>query len=398
MLRVAPGTSRLAALPGVRTLAMPRFRVALAGVLLLVAGALLGSLLLARAASPTGQFGIDATDYLTAAARVARGESPYAREMLAGPVDSQGVDRYRYPPPLAQVLVPLTSLPTPTTLWVFLALQAAAIVGALVLAVRGAWPRDVEAVLWSLVAACLFLPLFDSLWKGNVSGFVALLVMLAVRAAGTGGAAVTAATLLKVVPGVFVPAWWMHGSASRRALVGTALAVVGVSVLLSPVAWRDYATVLPNLLAGTADEPTNVAPWSMVARSGAPAALADLVRLGSIAIAALTAAAAVVVMRRPGGPALAAALCSVSMLLLPAALWYHYLAVLLPLAIVAWPLATSNVRTALCAAGLLVSAGVAWLPLATVGWVTMAALIVGTLARPATRPRPAEAAPAAGSA
>jgi hypothetical protein len=70
------------------------------------------------------------------------------------------------------------------------------------------------------------------------------------------------------------------------------------------------------------------------------------------------------------------------MLLLPAALWYHYLVVLLPLAIVAWPHATPGARGVLLLAALGVSAGVAWLPLATIGWVAMASVIVGVLASP----------------
>ena len=382
MLPVVAETSRLTAVPGLRTLAAPRFRVALAGVLLLTAIALLGSLLLARAASPTGQFGIDATDYLTAAQRIAVGASPYADEMLVGPVDAQGTDRYRYPPPLAQLLVPLSAVPTSVALWAWFALGMAAIVGALLVALRTARMLHPEAVLWSLAAACLFLPVFDSLWKGNVSGLVALLVSIAMVGGAAGGAAVALATLLKVVPVVFVPAWVIVDHRSRRGLVLTAIVIVAMSILVSPAAWRDYLVVLPNMLAGTADEATNVAPWSMIARSDAPAWLGQLVRLGSIAAAAAAVGVSVMVVRRPGGLPLAAALCSVAMLLLPAALWYHYLVVLLPLAIVAWPHATPGARGVLLLAALGVSAGVAWLPLATIGWVAMASVIVGVLASP----------------
>jgi hypothetical protein len=98
---------------------------------------------------------------------------------------------------------------------------------------------------------------------------------------------------------------------------------------------------------------------------------------------------AVAVVRRSGDLVLAAALCSVAMLLLPAALWYHYLVVLLPLAIIAWPQATHGARAAIVVAGLCVSGGLAWLPLATIGWVAMAGAILlamrpaaGTLREP----------------
>lgn len=383
------GASRLTTLPGLRTLVTPRFRITLAVALLAIAGALLGSLLLARAASPTGQFGIDATDYLTAAQRIWSGRSPYAAEMLAGPVDSQGTDRYRYPPPFAQLLVPLATLPTQAALWAWFLIGLVAIVAAVLVALRIARQPGAEPVLWSLAAACLFLPVFDSLWKGNVSSLMALLVVIAITGGAAAGVSVALAGLLKVVPVVFVPAWWILGGRSRRAILGTTLAVVAVSVLLSPDAWRDYLRVLPNMLAGSADVATNVAPWSMVARSGAPAWLADLVRVTSVALALLAVAVSVLVVRRPGGPALAATLCSVAMLLLPAALWYHYLAVLLPLCIVAWPHASPTARGALVVAGLGVSAGVAWLPLATIGWVVMAGLLTGVMARAASVPLPA---------
>lgn len=386
---IPASSSPLTALPGIRTLATPRFRVMLAAVLLVSAAMLLGSILLARAASPTGQFGIDATDYLVAAQRITEGRSPYAPEMLAGPVDSQGTDRYRYPPPFAQLLVPLAALPTQAALWGWFAIGLAAIVGAVLVALRIARRPGVEPALWSLAAACLFLPVFDSLWKGNVSSVIALLVTVAVTGGAAAGVSIALASLLKVVPVVFVPAWWVLGVRPRRALVATALAVVALSVLVSPDAWRDYLRVLPNMLAGSADEPTNVAPWSMVARSGAPAWLGDLVRVASVGLALVAVLVSVLVVRRPGGPALAAVLCSVAMLLLPPALWYHYLAVLLPLAIVAWPHATPTVRAALIVAGATVSAGVAWLPLATIGWVALAALITFVLARAASVSAPA---------
>ena len=170
-----------------------------------------------------------------------------------------------------------------------------------------------------------------------------------------------------------------------RGWLALCVGVVALSILLSPGAWRDYLTVLPNMLAGSADEATNVAPWSMVARSGAPDWLASIVRLGSIAVALGALACSVSVIRRPGGLPLAATLCSIAMLLLPAALWYHYLVVLLPLAILAWPRAVGPPRAGIVVAGLCVSGGVAWLPLATIGWVVMASIIVGVLN---ARPRP----------
>ncbi len=366
---------------GLRTLSSHRFRIVLAMAILAAAATVLGAVLLARSASPVGQFGIDATDYLTAASRIARGASPYASDMLVGPVDSQGVDRYRYPPPLAQVLSLMVTVPTQAALWAWFALGLAAIVAALLVALRTAAIDGAEPRIWVLAAATLFLPVFDCLWKGNVSTMLALLVALAVAGGATSGVAIVLATLLKVVPVVLAPAWFVVGGPSRRAMVVTALAVVSVSVLASPGAWLEYLVVLPNMLAGTAHEATNVAPWSMVATSGAPEWLGQMVRIGSVGISVLAVGGSIVVVRRPGGLALAGVLCSIAMLLLPAALWYHYLVVLLPLAIVAWPRASGAARAMLVLAGAGVSAGVAWLPLATFGWVAMAAILAWVLAR-----------------
>lgn len=387
-----PTSPGLSTVPGLRAFANPRFRMALATVILAMAATALCAVLLARAASPTGQFGIDSTDYLTAASRIASGGTPYAQAMLAGPVDSQGVDRYRYPPPLAQVLVTLAPVPIQAALWVWFALGFAAIVAALLMALRTAAMDGVEPTIWVLVAATLFLPVFDSLWKGNVSTVLALLVSTALVGGATGGAAVVIATLLKVVPVVFVPAWFVAGAPSRRAMIVTGLVALAASVLVSPGAWHDYLVVLPNMLAGSADEATNVAPWSMVARSGAPEWLGQMVRVGSVGFAVVAVGASMVAVRRPGGLALGGALCSIAMLLLPAALWYHYLVVLLPLAIVAWPRASNGARVALVLTGATISAGVAWLPLATVGWVVMAGSLVWVFARPPARvAAPAEA-------
>ena len=75
-----------------------------------------------------GQFGIDFADYFAAADRLAVTGSPYAPEMLAGPVSAQGLDRYRYPPPLAQVLVPATALGLSTATSAWFVLQLACVV------------------------------------------------------------------------------------------------------------------------------------------------------------------------------------------------------------------------------------------------------------------------------
>jgi hypothetical protein len=72
----------------------------------------------------------------------------------------------------------------------------------------------------------------------------------------------------------------------------------------------------------------------------------------------------------------AVTLGTVAMLLLPAAIWYHYLAVLLPLATVAWCRARPRTRALLLAGGVLTSFALVSLPFATLGG---ALLVLGSM-------------------
>lgn len=406
---MAATTPGLAGLPGVRTLRSPAFRLVLAWTLAAIGILVLGAAMLRQATLPSGQFAIDLADYHGAARALVHTGSPYAPEMLAGPVDAQGLGRYRYPPPLAQLLVPVSDLPLGTVAAGWLVLQALAMGAAVWLALGIAGVRrHAERLAWSIVACLAFMPVFDTLWKGNVSGFVALGVTLVAAGGTVAGAGAVLATLLKVMPVTFLPALVVAGRRAIVAAVLTFLAVVGVSWLLSPGAWADYARVLPNLLGGSADYSTNLAPATLLARAGAPAPLPDLVRAATVLLAAACALAAPVVawhIREPRGWATATTLGVVAMLLLPAAAWYHYLAVLLPVGVLAWPAASGSARAALLGGAAFVSLGVAILPLATLGatFLVLAALAVhfrlpgaarsaaADAPLPVAPPRPAEA-------
>ena len=181
-------------LPGVPDVAVPRFRIVLAGTLLLVTVVILGLMLLRQANDPAGQFGIDFGDYRAASQRMGAGSSPYAPEMLTGPIDAQGTDRYRYPPLFAQVLVPFNGLSVGAASAIWLLVQAAAAYAAVWLATGlGGVRRSPELALWCGVAAAAFLPVFDTLWKGNVSAVVALRCLIA----GGGGPGRLSARLLR---------------------------------------------------------------------------------------------------------------------------------------------------------------------------------------------------------
>ncbi len=372
-----------------RTFRSAGFRVALAATLLVIAVVLLSSLLARQAADPAGQYAFDFGTYHAAAGDVAAGRSPYAPQMLTAPVPAQGpgATLYKYPPVLAQVLVPLSGASLPTAAAVWLALQTAGIVlGVWIATFAGGAPRTGETMLWGAVAAALFLPNFDTVWKGNVSGIQALFVALALTGGVVAGGFVSAGAFLKTTPGVVaLPALF----AGRRLAGGMLLAgfgVLAVSAALSPQAWLDFVRVIPNLIAGTALYPTNLAPDSVVALAlpGVPLA-ALLVRSAVIVVGLLALVVAVVVARRPGGWPAALVLAVAAALILPSSIWYHYLAVLLPIAAFAWCQGSSGERAALVLGGLLVTLSVLWLPLAILG-ATIVVVAALTVLWPARRP------------
>jgi hypothetical protein len=360
--------------PGLRVFRSARFRATLAVTLLAGALYVLGGVLARQVADPAGQFAIDFTDYWVAAGRLSAEGIPYDSEMLAGPIDAQGTDRYRYPPVLAQLLLTVRDLGLHAAAWLWLTLQAVAIWCALwVSSGVGGARRSAERALWCGVAAAYFLPCFDTLWKGNVSGIQALQLALVAGGGAVGGMALATAVMLKVTPLALVPA--AIGASSRvrlGLLVGGGLPLV-VSVLAAPEAWLAYAQVLPNMLAGDAEFATNLAPASIAASAGLQPPAVDLIRLASLVIGGIAIAAAALLVRRPEGWPAAVTLGIAGILLIPAALWYHYLVVLLVPAAIAWPRATLTVRLTLAAAAGLISLSLLALPLALVGAALMLA-------------------------
>jgi len=103
--------------------------------------------------------------------------------------------------------------------------------------------------------------------------------------------------------------------------------------------------------------------------------------------------AAAVVAGRPAGRHRGVVLATAAMLFIPAALWYHYLVALLPLAALAWGRSSAAERVTMVAGAALVSAALAWLPLALVGSALM--IMSAWRAMGGTRPSPAAARPLA---
>ena len=336
---------------------------------------MMGSYIGRRVAHPDGQFGIDFMVYQLAATDLAAGVSPYAPSMLTGPIAAQGELLYKYAPPFAQSLAPLASLPVAAGTVIWGLVQASLCLAAVWLAGSlGGARAGLERAVWSVAAVALFLPVWDSIWKGNVSAVQALQATLLLGGGTMAGASLATAILLKTSPLALLPAAAaMGGRLLKSCLVIICLTVV-VSVALAPAAWLDFLRIQPNLLTGSAVLPTNLAPASMAAvvLPEVPL-LAAALRLATLAAGVGCVAAAVIVCRRPGGWPAAVMLGTTAMLIIPGAAWYHYLAALLPFAAFSWHRATARQRLIITGGGATVSLGVAGLPLAVVG----ATLLVG---------------------
>jgi hypothetical protein len=134
---------------------------------------------------------------------------------------------YLYPPPLAQVLVPVAAV-VPD--WLF-SVGWTVLMGLALFWLAG---RDILRAL-ALVA---FPPVAVEFWFRNVHMFLAVLVVLGVRRA-SGWFAVGAA--IKVSPVLGVPYLAVRGRWRDAAIAaGIGLAMLVASVLISPDAWRAY--------------------------------------------------------------------------------------------------------------------------------------------------------------
>jgi hypothetical protein len=357
---------------------------------LVVIGLTVMGLLLARQASdPNGDFGVDFADYRIASLRMLDGRSPYAPEMLSAPVPAQGFDRYRYPPPFAQLLTPIAVLPSGQAATAWLAVQAILFFASAWIAGSAARARaSLARLLWTALTVTYFFPVVDSLWKGNVEAPIALAVAVMLADPGVGlagrsraealrGALAALGTVLKLVLVAALPAALRARTPPFRWGVGIAMGVTVVgSAILAPQAWADYARVLPNLLAGNARYSTNLAPAIEALNLGAPAAVADVIRVAAIVAGLGLVVLSILLAGRARGVAAAVGCGLAAALLLPAAIWYHYLALFLPLAIFAWVRAPRVGRLVLLASGALVDVGVLFLPLATLAGALLAAVSV----------------------
>ena len=351
----SPPSSRLTTLPVLRAFRSSRFRTIVAFGLVVTGVALYVVYYQAtRGGYPPWLFDFEA--YLQAANRIVTTGTPYTSAMLAAPVDAVCDGCYLYPPVLAQALVPLTVLPPTVANIAWFAITEAMAIGSVWLATGiGGASRSWERFLWSTVAALSFTPVFHSNYYGNMGSVLALLVTLVAMGGAAAGVASALGLVLKLSPGGLVPATLAQGRGSRRAFVVTFVVALPVSFLLSPQAWLDYATVLPNMLAGSTAYPFNLAPANAALDAGLPSTVVSAVRLASILAGVALIVLSMWLARKPSGMPAAALAGTVAMLLIPSTLWAHYLVVLLPFAAMAWPGANAGSRLVLLAGATIVS-------------------------------------------
>lgn len=193
----------------------------------LIAVAAIGAFLLLVAATMAWSVGTDEQAYWRAAERFAAGGSMY--DPSATPGDASF--GYWYPPPLAQVLAPFTSLISDgafSAIWTVLLLACL-------------WWLGGRNVLVAL-ALIAFVPVAIELRFRNVHLVIAVLTVLALRRSWVFW---IPATAIKVAPILGV----VYLASARRWREALAVAVVGagvlaLSVILAPGAWQDFFTIV----------------------------------------------------------------------------------------------------------------------------------------------------------
>lgn len=193
----------------------------------LIAAAVGASLLAVVAVSRWGAPS-DEHAYWLAARRLLDGEPLYdAAATIVTPF------AYLYPPPLAQMLVPIVAIvPAPLFSGIWTA--------AMCLALWWLSGRDVIKAL-ALVA---FLPVAVELWFRNVHLFLAVLIVLGLR---TSAAWFALGAAIKILPGLGIPFLLLRGR-WREATVATAVgvAMLVVSYGFSPAEWGAYLRLLAS--------------------------------------------------------------------------------------------------------------------------------------------------------
>lgn len=371
------------------------------------------------------QAGFDLQLLLDAARRVAAGGSPYDPNAVANGVQARDLF-YSYPPVVAQVLAPLSGLPTWLVLtgWCIGAATGLVVMAALLARSPIGRPASafaalsLDTALVTLAAAPYFFPFAIALLFGNVDAWFPLLFGAVALTLATGravpsrvssmagGVALAIASVVKLHPATVVV--WL--SARRPAVSGvrrpsatvigvaiaTGVAILAVSLMVGGVGpWREYLDYLR--LGGNADlaSRVNIGPASQVALlAGDPGLARPLAVIFAVVAVTVTVASARLV--RDHLESLGWAIVA-SLVVLPVT-WFHYPVALIPVALAAWTRSRGaprgrRVTWALLAAYVVGDAAIV-LPVAL--WLAVALLFVAVRwSRPEPRLEPAlEAEPA----
>lgn len=374
------------------------------------------------------QAGFDLQLLLDAARRVAAGGSPYDPTAVANGLQARDLF-YSYPPPVAQILVPFSGLPTWLVLtgWCLGAIAGLGAIAALLSRSPIGRPMvampalSLDAALLALAAAPYFFPFAVALLFGNVDAWFPLLcggVMLTLVAGGRapsrgaaalGGIGLAVAAAVKLHPGtllVWLATRWSGAVRPRRpaaiaiaAAALTGLAILGLSLLAGgPRPWGEYLDYLR--LGGDADlaSRVNIGPASQLALlAGDP----GLARPLALAWAVVAIVATIVVARVARDPLESVAWAIVASLIVLPVTWYHYPVALLPVALAAWTRSRGMGRSrrvvAWLAASYVVADASIVLPVGL--WLAVALLFVAVrLSSPEPSVEPAPEAPAPTSA
>lgn len=355
--------------------------------------------------------GFDLELLLQAGRDVAAGRSPYDPALVAGTAPVAESLFFSYPPPVAQVLALVATVPSPVML---LAWDAAALVGfgltVRLIAKRFGPGLSPSRVGWAAVALTpLLFPFAIGLLFGNLDVFFPTLyglMLLAVAGSPTvpdqarGGVGLAVAGIAKLHPGSMA-AWFLARSPTsgeaRRTLV-VAIAVGTAVVLVSLVVggaepWLDYGAVIRAGSGADLVDPRNAGPASLIAAAlgGGGSDSEAMARLLQIAVTGVALVVTVVAARAVADKVESLAWASAASFVILPVTWYHYPSALIPFALAALlrSRATPGARatSALVAGAAIVAAlAIAWLPLL---WLSIGLVIAATRRSDPTRWAPA---------
>lgn len=192
----------------------------------LVVLATIGAVLLVVVATARWTMPSDEWAYWLAAERLVAGQPLYDVSVSVGTPYA-----YWYPPPLAQLLAPLTVV-MPGAL--FVTAWTALLLGCL-------WYLGTRRVLVGL-ALVAFVPVAVELWYRNVHLVLAALFVLALRRHAVFWVVAAAIKITPVIGVLYLAARGRRKDAALAAVVGSAM--LAVSFVLSPGAWADFLNLV----------------------------------------------------------------------------------------------------------------------------------------------------------